>query len=889
MKKFLIAVLILIPVLVVLALNATSSIILAISTPPNPSAIVIRDSSSNIIAKSDGSVTAEVITLDGEDYITVEVLPTLTRDKGVVFRKTEGTGEVQFTLMEGYDDRYIITPVALGDATILVSAEARVDINVVLEFYVTSNLIQQGSYYLYDDTGAAYDPSVPYKLTDTTRLFVDVTPIDALEQAFWSSKDTSIVTVSDNGTLRIIGSGETQITLTIFDKASNEHNLVFTVNTESALVKAQKAYAPSALEGDDEAAIEWIRNILLLKEDAEIEASGGEQNVYVVTYTNSKGKVTECEVTLTYFEEGSLTFLDDFSTIYTNNGPYYLSVGYLSLIYDDLADDSLHPTGITYSSSDESVFYIDEANDKRLVPLKAGTAVLTASGGGETVTQTVVVRERPNSFSLTLDSSAYERGIQLSRTWGLTWWQEDGTYTNTYTLGIRNATGNYDVVWSTDGGDAVVFEPGATSVNITFNESAAGKAIKVTASLLINGKAMSLARSFTFNMNADPHAVNITNFNQLQTLNNTSTTAVLQNNLEVTDVFRPLKSSIFGNGFTVNVVDSLMQQHNSEIFLINEGNVNDITIEDIIFIGLDNWDEYTKEQKANCRKLFHCSWSRVKAHFRFLQIEHFRRGIELNNAGYTDIEGSIFGDNYDSQVYTYYYTEIDRPEVFTEQQIAEGYPTLILTNTVYKSTQYPSIYIGSASGTSNYEDYTTNFVPNIYINGICRFYNWKDENAFVNMFSALLLETLVSQLGSDQNTLAQAANLLGSMLADTIGHTSNPDLFYYDSATQTNWASPGVFILGVVFAPSLRTFYKNSNDVDVREMKVTIDGYMQTFVRTIFTNGGNYAPPALSSSGGAMDPAYFVGTNFSGGTPTIKPGDPVPSNYDLYAQLTAGI
>ena len=75
MKKFLIAVILLIPVILILALNGASTIV-AINTPDNPTKIEIRDKN-NVIIK-DGEVL-ELDLIRDDDFIIINIFPEINQ------------------------------------------------------------------------------------------------------------------------------------------------------------------------------------------------------------------------------------------------------------------------------------------------------------------------------------------------------------------------------------------------------------------------------------------------------------------------------------------------------------------------------------------------------------------------------------------------------------------------------------------------------------------------------------------------------------------------------------------------------------------------------------------------------------------------------------------
>ena len=148
MKKFLIAVICIIPIVVVLALSVTSNIIL-LTTPVNPESIVVKNSRNEVIEPG------ELITVDKdtEDFLIVEIYPSITPDKSIIQERDPGAGdgEVELVPIEG-TNRYRIHALSMGATDLIIRAAKNINVVYTLSFYVTTTEID--SICIYNGEGA---------------------------------------------------------------------------------------------------------------------------------------------------------------------------------------------------------------------------------------------------------------------------------------------------------------------------------------------------------------------------------------------------------------------------------------------------------------------------------------------------------------------------------------------------------------------------------------------------------------------------------------------------------------------------------------------------------------------------------------------------------------
>ena len=470
MKKFLIAVICIIPIIVVLALSATSDIILNFA-PVNPESIVVKDSSNNEI-DTDALIMAST---DTNDFLIIDIYPTITPDKSITYEQVGGgTASIELE-QQGDSNRYDIIATGSGAVSLIVRAKKNINVQVQLNFYVQSTKVNELS--IFDDHGNVvestdsiqdgYDDLEPYRLTGPARFVYDANPIDALgdEEAQWYVAVGKDLVSVDNGIVRPLKrpttgeSGLAIVKLELYDKDVTLHERYFAVDVSGAVASQDSVYADS--EADLEVV---IQGTLLIQNDLKFSYSSIGGDVYVVSgsYTDEKGEKQEFEFEINVSIGGAKWgFIDGYSTIYTNNGNYFAAFGYIG----GAAFDENETQSVVLTSSDDKVLSVGLSGRKwKLTPLKAGKVTLRAEKDGTVVEKEIVVRERPLVIFQDLVTADSQLGIRMDRTWGTEWVKtENGetAYTSDFRMGIRGDTNAFDVLWTATVTD---FEGGTVNV-----------------------------------------------------------------------------------------------------------------------------------------------------------------------------------------------------------------------------------------------------------------------------------------------------------------------------------------------------------------------------------------------------------------------------------------
>ena len=173
MKKFLIGVIFLIPIVVVISLSATGTII-GLTTTPNPSEIIIKNSDNEVITKDSEPIRVDY--RDDSDFLIIDVLPTIVKDENkaieweVVAEESDGDAALELMGELGKSNRYRIIPKKIGAVKFIINPEANANIYQEITIYVTSDSIE--SIKIYNEEGN--DIGQFYKCVVIIGVFVQI-------------------------------------------------------------------------------------------------------------------------------------------------------------------------------------------------------------------------------------------------------------------------------------------------------------------------------------------------------------------------------------------------------------------------------------------------------------------------------------------------------------------------------------------------------------------------------------------------------------------------------------------------------------------------------------------------------------------------------------------
>ena len=939
MKKFLIAVICIIPIIVVLALSATSDIILNFA-PVNPESIVVKDSSNNEI-DTDALIMAST---DTNDFLIIDIYPTITPDKSITYEQVGGgTASIELE-QQGDSNRYDIIAEGSGAVSLIVRAKKNINVQVQLNFYVQSTKVNELS--IFDNHGNVvestdsiqdgYDDLEPYRLTGPARFVYDANPIDALgdEEAQWFVAVGEDLVSVDNGIVRPLKrpttgeSGLAIVKLELYDKDVTLHERYFAVDVSGAVASQDSVYADS--EADLEVV---IQGTLLIQNDLKFSYSSIGGDVYVVSgsYTDEKGEKQEFEFEINVSIGGAKWgFIDGYSTIYTNNGNYFAAFGYIG----GAAFDENETQSVVLTSSDDKVLSVGLSGRKwKLTPLKAGKVTLRAEKDGTVVEKEIVVRERPLVIFQDLVTADAQLGIRMDRTWGTEWVKtENGetAYTSDFRMGIRGDTNAFDVLWTAtvtdfEGGTVNVApayggtEPteeqlapigaeeyvrlipvgdGTQAVVMRLNpQKMLGATMTLTASVLVDNRPIgNVTASFTFKFHDIP-SVNVYTWDEMYwSACNMNRDIIMQSAITVPDeVFAAnnadvdainMRSSMYGNGFLFQMTG--VAPHDK-----------------LSVFGLEGY-HFMKGQQTVSGEVYDRGIV-----FEDMRISGMPTMDELVKISEQGKSSYFFCRSWSTEKITYRYCQVYNctkgvhahgSDLFTLEGciIGDNYTTggelaysvanynsgckLVLKNNVFKTSRGPSLMISPRQLVD--EVLNKPITPYISVEGFLDVYNWKTRKQLPDVFSTTV-GTMVSAF--IPSSLLDVPEIVSNAMTDVMNNEIYDNLFFNYAGEQ--YISLAVTVLGLMCTttPDRITIADGTGmasfEMPLHDANGTPLGELKN-VESLIPSIGNLIGNATVAKMKISHNPVIICPDFSTGSPNIMPGEQIPNDRELYDRLT---
>ncbi|MBO7178473.1 MAG: hypothetical protein J6V69_05170 [Clostridia bacterium] len=856
MKKFLIGVIFLIPIVVVIALSATGAII-SLTTPVNPMDMVIKDSDNVEIERG---VPIKVDSKNFDEFIIIDVLPAITQDKDVTYEIVEEAGEGRVELERmGESNRYSIIPIKIGVCKLEIRAKANVNVFKEITIYVTSDSIE--TIEIYDANGEFVGEHVDAVVGG--RYFVDINPIDALRNndVQWSSTNTAVAEISANGEIKIVGKGVTIITASAVDKDGNTVKDFFDLNTENAIVSSSTLYC-----SENEITTDYLKATYALSDEVVVSAVEG--NVYSFTLGANVVNVEVFSV-----GESEVGFIGLSSVMYTRNGGYFPIVGVLAS--GEIVE------GAEYSVSNVEVLEL-EPKTGMIIPLKAGSSMIRATYNGVIIEKEVIVKENPIAFELELGTADQKLGIQLTRTWGRYWLDENGNRTNVFRFGLDDKSNAFDVEWSVneEGLVNITRVENSQDVNIEFLEESKGKSVTLTAVLKVNNLLQQrVKRSFTFNLR-ERDAVNVYDweeFKRVVDINHND--IVMQADLYPTDT-SGLRSDLYGNGFKIDGTNfPVIDEGHFRNWIIDADKYGDghwefietgkgkIVIEDVVAIGSTLYEEST-----SVLGFINFYWCYCPIEVKYCQLSGFNEGLSFRNALHVLVEGCIFGENDNNGV-----------SIQHEPGRAED-ASFTFRNNIFKQQGGAAIQIVTSWFHENAMDKP--FKVDFNFEGFMDVYNWKQREEFKGVFAQALLSLVGTDIisGSLRDIFAET---VAKVVDSFIKKPEYDGLFYKYGGEE--YASFAFVALGLIAEVDTDRIYFNTNSpmsnfgIPLEDENGVPKGQLASIVDLMNLVVKPSKPLHVTN------PCILSCTDFVNYEPEIKPGDPVPNSKELYAKLVGAI
>lgn len=887
MKKFLIGVIFIIPIVVVVALSATGAII-SLTTPVNPAEMVIKNSDN---VEIDRNTIIKVDSRNYDEFIIIDVLPNIAQDKAIEYERVEEAGQGEIELEQiGATNRYSIIPKKIGVTKLEIRAKANVNVYREVTFYVSSDSIETMT--IYDGNGQEVGEF--RELSSSERFYVDINPFDAVRDnnIQWDSSNTTVCSVSQNGLVEINGRGLARIKVTAVDKDGNTVSDYVDIDTTKAIVKQEKVYVSAMV---DEA---WVMSNVVL--DAEASVVNNLDGTFTVI-----SEAGETTITIVIAEPDQWDIVDLPEIMYLRNGGYEVKAKNL------ITGEELEDLTIECVTSDLIEY---ESTLNQLIPLNTGNATVKVGYNGEVKERVITIKDNPVAFELELGSGEQKLGIQLNRTWGLYWLDENNTLTTEFRFGLADKSNTFDVEWSVNDGNFadITRVPDSQDIVINFKEASKGNAVIVTATLKINNFLQHrVKRSFTFNIKEQKNSINVYTFEQAKWVRDFRFyNIVLQNDIVATERIEDLTASVYGNGFkwdgtaitNMNLDDGAIEydfeelvrvsrraEHkaNYELFLQEQN--NEINFEDMIMFNAKTLEESQFRGSGikstslwhETRAVFNDYPEDIPVNFRYLQVYNTHRGIEIGYHYNVLVEGCILGDNAEDSVFAYFYNENDR-------RFPEKGNNITFRNNVFKISKGPSVMLASVPIDFGINS-KVNCAPNLKFEGFNDFYNWQTKEEFYDSVASLI-GNYVNMFVDDGTSLGGAINnilmpILSDVLDDVAKGDAVQDLYYSYAGDQ--YVSFGAMGLGALF-------YFDSSKVTVESEGLMLTDlpfrdsqgkpvgqmeYLEDLMKSIHDTLN------LKDADTLCNPSVIVCTDFASGEPEIQPGDPIPNSRELYSKL----
>ena len=489
MKKVILCLLLLIPILVILTIDASGKLI---------ASALVDIPAERIRIKHEGKelVSAEIKLEDYKDKnkkytLFCEVFPGIATDEMLW---TSSNASVA-TVTADRKDSASVSFKDYGTVDIICTSQKDNSVTARVTFYVdglTLGYLRIGEYG--EETLSPEGIALP--VYGVKPLFASVKPVQSARDAKvqWSVEDESIATVDNNGVLTAVAAGRTTLTASVTEQGKTvSDSVTVTVSEETALVTQPVVYvwkdsidltpylaAGASVDGGSEVIVSSLQSFE--SKVCTVRKDGRTESIRVVKVGSAKTILIENSQSLKEGVLASMLALD------TSN---------IELKAQVL--DGSSPS-IEWRSTDSSVAYV---KDGRLCAVGSGSAeIYPAAEGYYSERITVNVVKSVEGFTLSESSDADKAsGLLQEKVFASRTYVGKENYRNTtYELKILSAT-PADV-----GTDAFTFVSADTDIAtvdekgvVTFADDAGGKAVTITA-IAYNRQGQPVRQSYTFHI-----------------------------------------------------------------------------------------------------------------------------------------------------------------------------------------------------------------------------------------------------------------------------------------------------------------------------------------------------------------------------------------------------
>lgn len=534
MKKFLIAVILIIPIIIIVTISLTGQAISYALKNVQVERIVVSDIYNSPIDLSKTIVME--ITENGFE-LKVDTYPAIAYDHTVEAKQTSGDGKVEF--VNGGGKKYSVKPIEGGEVTIIISSVTNVNAFAKLNFYISSKKLGQLS--IFTSEGKYIQDEV-YNLDKETNLYLEAYPLESIigKNVKYKSSNENIATIDANGKLTPITNGICSIDIEILDNLDNIIKKTINISTEGAIIKNNDFYSSKEFTVDD------VKDKLLINKNAQVTALGN--NSFDVKFNG----ITERLVgNIVDSQEWKIS--DSLAEVFMYNGGAFLSSEYLDV-------NNKNEINAVYSVSDHNII---EVSGNQLLLKKTGTTTLTATHNGKSVNREISVKKRPSTYQLKYTQEDNLAGIKGERVWAINTFSNFELKTTKRSLDVgvnpnsvypKDATLDFFYTIS----DETVASIDQNGI-VQFEETAVGKTLTAKAYYVYNGIITSTFKSYDIKVLDDKDAYNVSNQEEAKYIYNDMDRAiVLQNDLTLPTLDKYYNSEYFvgeynvhGNGYSI--------------------------------------------------------------------------------------------------------------------------------------------------------------------------------------------------------------------------------------------------------------------------------------------------------------------------------------------------
>lgn len=890
-KKTLIILILIIPIILILALN-TASAIVAVRTPDNPTEIEVRDKYNKVIRESQ---VIEVSIDDDENFLIIHILPQITRQKDITVEviKVSQVGEVLLEKIEGADDRYKIIPKKVGYVQLVISADANINLKRKLNFEVTSKRISSIQVLDPKRNNLSLDLAQSTKLYGGIKLINEIYPIVAFEQDSleWMTNPVDVVDIDDNGQITVLKRALVEINIGAYGKDGRfvqSHSLL---DFSDAIVKRNIAYTSEEINAN------WVKDNLVFDEIQDEVSISEEEGTFTVSH-NGKS----IEVNVHPVKKSEIGYLDGLSRVYTNNGMYRLIVGDLES-FTRFANKET-----TFKTSDFRILDINESTG-HIYPKKAGVVEVIAIHKGNEIVKEIEVRELHSNFEMNLNYLDQKRGIRQDRVWAMNFYSGGDRYkegkevamdkrlnsvskSSDFKLEIVDDTSGFDIIWklSKDGVISMSKDLDSEAINtqkVSFLETGLGDSVALDAYMAVDGYPVkTMKRSYTFKIFDDKDAVNVFNLAHLQkAFDDKIKNAVLQSDIKVElkkisdSEMEPLNvySNLWGNGFalsgeveTPKAFAYPMIQLSSEFGRgINDDGTVDKT-DKLIFddITIETTTQYRNEGDLYQMCVGVNSYDmKIDQIFRYTQIRNCTFGMEIRRPGNLIFDGCLVGDNLYTGVFIRNLAGMHLKDIHAT-----------IRNSVFKNSLAPSIAVGFDGVENLAQAVGSNSLQPIFFEGDVRFYNWQDKDSLEVMVKSVFKMVLGT---SDSTQSSMIENLMKFVSPFWQAIMDAPEWrSLFKRFGKKEYASMALFVLGGVSDNDYSNLHLGDKFLS-QTLPFEVEGADATTISLIKLGLSLMGKTSVEK----LPHNCMVGYDVTKESTDIGPFEPVPESKELYDSL----